>query len=304
MSPIGPTAMSSEQAAFLHALNATDRQAFNRYVAERGGAQDVEHKEAFKSEFNRLPLLADESLRRLAHRALAASVGPRVSHTTWTEWPSIEHTWRGTRRTAFWEDYGRRHMEWVQLLAAKGVGPVYNPTSNATGYRNNASTLEMHALHLDADGVGDWHVLFALLVERGIAFLAHRSGGNAPALPKWRIVLPLTRPFHTAAETGVLAWRTTYAVARVTFGALAQLTGPGFDPATDGPHHPWFPGARRRPADPLREVFQNHGATLDLHALLDHLPRPPAPQSRAQSHQTRRTSSPSLLQLAFEAAGM
>jgi hypothetical protein len=304
MLPVGHTSVASVQDTFLRALHATDRQALNRYVAERGGAQDTEHKEALKSEFNRIHHLADEPLRRLAHGALAASVGPRASHTTWTEWPSIEHTQGGTRRTARWEDYGRRHMEWAQLVAAKGEGTVYNPTSNATGYRNNASTLEMHALHLDADGVGDWLVIFTILMELGLAFLAHRSGGHTPALPKWRLVLPLTRTFRTDGETGVLAWRTAYTVARVAFGALAQLTGPGFDPATDGPHHPWFPASRRRPEDPLREVFQNHGATLDLHALLAHLPRPPAPQVRAQPHQTRRTSSPSLLQLAFEAAGM
>jgi len=294
----------SEQEAFLYALRATDRQALNRYVAERGGAQDAERKGTLKAEFNRLPLLADEGLRRMAYRALSASAGLPVVATTWTTWASIEQTWEGRGVTMLWEHYVHQHMVWAQLVAPKGLGPVYNPTVNVMGYRNNANTLEMHALHLDADGVGDWSALFHVLMGMGLAFLAHRSGGHTPALPKWRVILPLARPFRTEGELGVLAWRTAYASARVVFGALAQLTGPGFDPATDGPHHPWFPAARRKVEDPMREVYQNRGATLDLHALLAQLPAQPAPAVRRPHQRTSGKGAPSLLQLAFEAAGL
>jgi hypothetical protein len=297
-------AMPSEQEVFLRTRYATDRQALNRYVAERGSAQDAVRRAALKSEFNQLPLLVDEGLRRMAYRALSASAGPPVIATTWTEWVSIEQTWEGRRVTMAWEHYGRQHMAWTQLVAAKGQGPVYNPTSNATGYRNNPNTLEMYALHLDADGVGDWSALIQVLVGMGLAFLIHRSGGHTPTLPKWRIILPLARPFLTTGEQGVLAWRAAYAAARVIFGALAQLTGPGFDPATDGPHHPWFPAMRRKLEDPMREVYQNHGATLDLHALPAQLPAQPAPTAQRPHQRTSGQGAPSLLQLAFGAAGL
>lgn len=299
-----PMPIVSEQEAFLHALRATDRQSLNRYVAERGGTQDVARRGALKAEFNRLPLLVDEGLRRMAYRALSVSAGLLVIATTWIEWASVKQNWGGRQWTMTWEHYGYRHMTWAQLVAAKGEGPAYSPTSNATGYRNNANTLEMHALHLDADGVGDWSALLQVLAGMGFAFLAHRSGGHTPALPKWRIILPLTRHFRTEGEQGVLAWRTAYASARVIFGALAQLTGPGFDPATDGPHHPWFPAARRKVEDPMREVFQNHGATLDLHALLAQSPAQPAPAMQRLHQRTSGKGAASLLQLAFEAAGL
>jgi hypothetical protein len=306
MQPVSlmPMPTVSEQEVFLHALRATDRQALNRFVAERGGAQDAERKAKLKAEFNRLPLLADEGLRRMAYRALSVSAGLPVVATTWTEWASVNQNWGGRQWTMTWEHYGNRHMTWAQLVASKGEGPAYNPTSNATGFRNNANTLEMHALHLDADGVGDWTVLFQVLVGMGFAFLAHRSGGHTPELPKWRIILPLARPFRTEGEHGVLAWRTAYASARVIFGALAQLTGPGFDPATDGPHHPWFPAARRKVEHPMREVYQHHGATLDLHALLAQLPAQPAPTVQQPHQRPSGMGAPSLLQLAFEVAGL
>ncbi|WP_426730735.1 hypothetical protein [Myxococcus faecalis] len=290
---------------FLDALHATDRQALNRYVSQRGGAMDAAQKEALKRDFMRLPLLEHEALRELALHALRTALGPSVTTTTWTEWPGIEHTWGGAQRMDSWENYGRRHLEWAQLVLPKGQGRVYNATANTTGYRNNASTQALHALHLDADGVGDWWDLLRVFMELGLAFLIHRSGGHTPELPKWRAILPLAQPFIVGGEeSGVLAWRNGYAAARVVFGTLAQLTGPGFDPATDGPHHPWFPAARRRVEDPVREVYQNPGATLDLHALLRSLPAPHSTPPRTSPRPSASAGTPSLLQLAFEAAGM
>ncbi|MFP2923798.1 hypothetical protein ACLESO_01015 [Pyxidicoccus sp. 3LG] len=293
------------QQVFLDALHATDRQALNRYVSERDGASDAAQKEALKRDFMRLPLLDQEELREMALHALHSAVGPPVTDTIWMQWHGIEHTWDGIPWKGPWADYGRRHMEWAQLVVPKGQGPVYNPTANTTGYRNNASTQALHALHLDADGVGDWWDLLRVLMELGLAVLIHRSGGHTPELPKWRVILPLAQPFVVGgAESGVLAWRNGYATARVAFGALARLTGPGFDPATDGPHHPWFPAARRRVEDPVREVYQLHGATLDLHALLRSLPAPHPTPPRTSPRSSTSTGTPSLLQLAFEAAGM
>ncbi|MBZ4421753.1 hypothetical protein [Myxococcus sp. RHSTA-1-4] len=293
------------QQVFLDALHATDRQSLNRYVSQRGRATDAAQKEALKRDFMCLPLLDREDLRELALDLLRSAVGAPVTDTVWMQWRSIEHTWDGIPWKGAWADYGRRHMEWAQLVVAKGQGPAYSPTENTTGYRNNASTQALYALHLDADGVGDWWELIRVLGELRLAFLIHRSGGHTPALPKWRVILPLAQPFVVGGtEPGVLAWRNGYAAARVVFGALARLTGPGFDPATDGPHHPWFPAARRRVEDPVREVYQNHGATLDLHALLRALPSAHPTPPRTSPRPPASTGTPSLLQLAFEAAGM
>ncbi len=313
--------MNAEFARFAAAQAQTDRQAFNRFLASKGlNVADAVSKERAKQEFMSLTPLLDDGVAGVAHQALAGAVGPPVTSITSTVWKRVDMTHGGIPCVGTWAEYGAWHLMLAQAVAAKGEGIAYSPSVNRDGHRCNASTVQMTALILDDDGTGDWFTLWAVLMSLGLAALGHRSGGHREGLPKWRMVFPLAAPFDTSTPESVLAWRSAYASARTVFGALAGLVGPGFDPATDGPHHPWYPGSRRSLADSPREVLQTHGATLNLAALLARLPPPLLHQGAVQrevglSHSGLPPRGPlpaslegdqaaSLLELAFSEAGM
>lgn len=164
----------------------------------------------------------------------------------------------------------------AKVIAPKRTGWIVEPTTNPTGRRTNQATLALHALFLDADGTGEWNSLLANLKTLGFAFIAYQSGGWSAEMPKWRVVLPLTRPFDTSNEQKQTAWKMLYNHCRVVFGALAQLKGVGFDPATETPCSPWFLTERRDAADTTRQVIWQAGYSLDLTALCLALPDAPA----------------------------
>jgi hypothetical protein len=224
----------------------------------------------------------------VARTALSRAVGPRVGSTTWTVWKSLVQSRNGVRRTEPWLAYAEWHFEQTSKLFSKGSGPTYNPTTNADGHRANASTLFMHQLVLDCDGTGDWFELRQALGELRLACLMHRSGGHTQDQPKWRVVFPLAQPFLAEGRDRKLAWSHTYEAARTVFGAVAKLAGVGFDPSTDGPFHPWYPGYRRTAAARPCEVVLADGATLDLDRLLEALPPRWQPQTRRHRATVRK----------------
>jgi hypothetical protein len=295
--------VAGDREAFAAARRFTDRQAANRFLAEHGVHQHGEQAAALKAAYNHTPFLLPEGVRRLSMHALSQALGPTVSTITCTVWPSVTTTWGGARFTVPWQGYGIWHSVNARAMAAKGDGFVYNPTSNCTGYRANESTEAMYALNLDCDGTGDWFELWSIIDGLGMATLMHRSGGYQPGLPKWRLTLPLAQPVITLGPASVLWWRLGYSTARTVFGSLGRLLGPGFDPATDGPHHPWYPGSRRTVDAPPREVVQRTGRTLDLFALVASLP-PPEMSVSTSTPNSGLSATPSLLELAFEEAGM
>lgn len=294
-------------AAFIRAAQMTDRQALNRYVAAHGRGLSEDARRALREAFLLQRPLLDVGLHALALQQLAHARGPRVAHTTWMEWPSSRYVTCGRSRTDSWAEYGRRHMEWRSCTFSKDEAPVYSPTTNPMGRRSNANTVCIHALHLDADGVGTWDTLIRALVAHGLAFLSHESASHTPEVPKFRVILPLTQPFSTVGQDGALRWRLAYGAARVLFGAIGQLSGWGFDPTTDAPQHPWYPAVRRDVQAPMRAVYQTDGATLDLDALLRGLPSVPrmgGGKTKGGPNHGSRTGEPSLLQHALEASGM
>ena len=298
--------MTSDLELFAAVRSDIDRQSFNRLLKELGvdrtdSAAYANAKMAYASR----RVLLDEQLRAFALRTLSQSLGNQVHEHRWTVWSSVYSPSGGISQRSTWGDYARWHQSFSGLLVEKGEGIVYAPVLNANGHRCNASTLAMTAINLDADGTGDWWELLSALRALGLAFLAHRSGGHSTQRPKWRVVLPLDSMFVTPLPEGVLRWRMAYLTSRVAFGALARLQGPGFDPATDGPHHPWYPGSRRNEADPPREVFFAGGATLSLPRLLAQLPAfDVEPRTGTRSSTSNRSPTPSLLLLAFEEAGL
>lgn len=247
--------------------------------------------------------LVGEQLSRICGTAVANAIGTSVGSQSLTLWPSLTRTYEGAAIAMGWEAFGRWHRELGAALAPKGSGLVYNATTTSNGHRADASTITMHALILDADGSGDWFVLHQALVSFQLAFILHRSGGHTSAAPRWRAIIPFSAPVDTSGAPLAAAWRGAYDTCRTVFGALACLSGPGFDPATGAPSHAWYPGSRRTYDAPPREVICRHGATLDLPALLSRLPASTVKAREVQGW-LAPVESPSLLELAFEEAGM
>ena len=148
----------------------------------------------------------------------------------------------------------------------KGTGPHFNPTINPTGYRNNVSTVAVTALALDCDGAGDWHTLLAELDHQGVAYLAYRSGGHTPELPKWRIVLPFSTPY-VVNHSDSRHWHRIYDHGRRVIGKLAGFTENGFDPATKAVSNVFYLGHRRTEDVVAAETIWKGGQALDLAAL-------------------------------------
>ncbi len=154
----------------------------------------------------------------------------------------------------------------------KGEGLVIAPGSTKNGGRKDSDCAEIGWLFLDCDATGDWLALIEWLRAHGAAAILYRSTSHKPALPKWRLGFPLRQCWIPPSDllAARARWkRELYPAARGVFGALAGLSGVGFDPATDALLQRFYPG-HRRPEDahePPREVFRLDGLALDLEAL-------------------------------------
>ena len=260
---------TAEEKAFLEIRHATSRTVFEKQ------RRDGDFGSA---------LLRDPTLIALATRVLSRSRGKLVTKETLlptTLWiGGATHTWRGRTLspTADKPEDGtiagliRMLEERTRALAPKGDGWVIEPTSTKTGRRTNADTVAIHAIFLDADTTGTWDTLLSTLDNLGFAYIAYQSGGYTAATPKWRVILPLYKPFITDTDDKCQDWKTVYHHARVVFGSVGRLHGCGFDPTTETPSIPWFLTERRQETDPPREVRWRLGASLDLMKLVEPLP--------------------------------
>lgn len=300
-----PAEVNPEAAVrFASALAATSRAAFARFVALKGlDLSSPASKGHARKLFDAQAPLLDSSVAQVALGALRNARGLPVASLPISWWASLQATRSGVTVPVGWRDLAAWHAYCGGCIAPKGSGLVYNPSTTVGGVRANATTLALHALVLDCDGFGTWDRLWRVLSELGFAAISHQSGGWSPETPKWRVILPLSRPFATGTPALVEAWRGAYALCRVVFGALGRLTSVGFDPATDLACNAWFPGARRLLQAPPRQALFTEGASLDIEALLSCLPRPTTrhPGGRAR---TWTAFTPSLLELAFDEAGM
>jgi len=263
---------------FLAARRAVDRSACDRWLQRQSvDKSDAIALQSAKERFGRLPLLLDPRLYDLALRALQESLGLPVEGST--PFPSMiwyngaTDTYGGVRFTGTLEQFvihvliARSHE-----VAPKRQGWVVTPTSNSDGHRTNASTVAVHALNLDCDNHGDPGRIISTLEKLNLAFIAYESGGSTPSSPKWHLLIPLSAPFDTSSLDKISRWKSAYNSARVVFGALAGLTGDGFDPTVEAPAVPVFITERRSVEDSPREVIWKTGHTLDLEAMIRLLP--------------------------------
>lgn len=279
---------------FLTARRAVGRSGLTEFLkTENIAMNDAAGKLAATARYHELPLLLDENLRNFSREILRKSRGTKIDENS----PFQATLWFwGATATRGGQPFRRSLKNFVELLeeratkfAAKREGWVIEPTANVDGHRTNSSTSAIFALFLDCDGRGNWDFLLETLENLGFCFVAYQSGGWTPEKPKWRVVLPLAQPFDTSSEKKQDAWKQVYHHARVVFGAVAQLRGEGFDPATDTPCCPWFLTERRQPADPPRTVVWRPGHALDLMSLV--LELPPIEMAPVREHEGPRAAS-------------
>lgn len=267
-----------EAVAFLAARRSTDRSACGRWCKAQGIEKtDATVYEAAKARWRSLPWLLDPIVHNVAARLLPQVLGAQVTDATL--FPSMlwfggaSDTYGGNRFKGTLGDFITHVLEArAQKIAPKRTGWVVTPTSNTDGHRINESTIAMHALNLDCDGLGDWGLLLKKLDTIGLAYIAYQSGGWSPTSPKWHVLIPLARPFDTSSPEKIEAWKSAYTSARVIFGALAALPGEGFDPTVETPCIPIFITERRDENDPPRIVIKHLGVALDIEALAAALP--------------------------------
>lgn len=273
----GALSIDNKSVIFLTARDATDRSGLSKYLkAENIDLNNEEQKRAATARYHQLPLLKNPDLHALALEVLKQGRTLRIDSarlfpaTLWIN--GVEDTHDGRDFLGNFEDFAKLLMIRATALAPKRQGWVVEPTTNSDGHRANASTKAIHAIFLDNDGRGDWSALLNALEHLNFAFIAYQSGGWTPEIPKWRIVLPLVTPFDTSTEQKQDLWKQLYHHVRTVFGAVAQLSGEGFDPSTDTPCCPWFLTERRNPQDPLRKVVWRTGYALDLVRFMLELP--------------------------------
>lgn len=210
-------------------------------------------------------------------------LAPARPSLTWTVWPPArpeqQHVAHGGHcEIGPWSKLCR----WVERehagnVYAKSRGPQWAPVANMDGHRCIDSTTAIYALALDCDGAGDWHRILVHLDSVGAAYLAYRSPGHSPELPKWRLVLPWSEPYITqgAPQEANRVWHDIYHHARVLLGGLSGFAEPdraGFDRATASVANVFYLGHRRTADTPIREVRWSDGLALDGAAVLASVP--------------------------------
>lgn len=274
--------MTPGEIAFSTAREAVSRRAFTQFKQQHGvDPKDRAAVSGAYAEFCRLQLLSDPHLRAFAVEVLEESSGALLTGNEpfpavlWMHGATRTHGGRAFKGTLHQFSNLLLH-ERAKVVAPKRSGWVLEPVTNPEGRRTNECTLAVHALFLDCDGAGEWEGLLGALGDLDLFHIAYQSGGWTPATPKWRVVLPLAKPFDTSTPELQERWKAAYNAARVLFGALGDLTGHGFDPATETPCCPWFLTEKREAGDPERIITGQRGRALDLETLLSLVPAPPA----------------------------
>ena len=279
-------------AAFVRARRGCSRVAKGRWLKAQGTAPGRPDYEPLKAQWERSRWLLGPGVTALCREALTAARGPLLSgHEPFvaTMWPDgRQDTHGGVPHEGSILDFAYWLVDRAEVVAEKGAGRVFTPTTNSDGHRANESTLSLHALMLDADGRGGYETIIEVLEKLGYCYVLYESGGHTPELPKWRLVLRLTRPIPTRTEQEREWWKQAYNTARTVFGSLAGLLGEGFDPNTETPCAPWFITEKRTADTPNRQVMFNAGHALDLDKLIDVLPAYPVElKTISRSQQTR-----------------
>ncbi len=148
----------------------------------------------------------------------------------------------------------------------KNSPPFASPAATSNGRRRNADidpACGVGWLVLDCDETGEPDRLVTEL--RGVACVLYETpSGRAD---KWRPWFPLRRAWLPEPK-GERAWHDRYRAGRFVLGALAGLTGWGFDGATSTPGNRFYPPHRTPERTGPRRIRAQPGTAIDLDAML------------------------------------
>ena len=158
----------------------------------------------------------------------------------------------------------------------RGIVVGYATSKYDPGGSEDDECEAIHFVTCDADCVGDWHAIEAVLNDLGVAHIFQRSTGHVDGTKvKWHLHLPLATPLPAGDKE---EFRQEYAY---VLGILSDIAGlaidlqhpknrhAGFDPALANRfNQPSYPGHKETKASPPRELHFAEGLALDFKALL------------------------------------
>lgn len=297
-----------------NALRSVSRNALGNFISakaqpEKLSAQELKaQKKDLKANFLATRYLDDPDLVASSKAAILSSTGPVPDKFALMAWPNPYEATRGLQLSVEWEELVETHKVACREVVEKHRGHVYSAVRNTSGHRRNRDTVEISLVILDADDVGGYIRLVLWMRQSGLAFIVHESATHQEGKPKFRLLIPLVSPSKVGTEESKARWKGAYQCLRLLLGAIAGLTGHGFDPACEPVSHPFFFGSRTTEQAPPRKVHWSNGLALDLEALLGKLPYVPTSVQRAKTqgrtladYKTYSASAePSLLELVFE----
>lgn len=212
----------------------------------------------------------------LAHREPAAA-RPLSVFPPQTTVAKLNHL-EGAARTWTVRELAAWCSRQTRRAYAKGTSAFLAAGATRDGRHADRSCVAVGWVALDCDDGGTWAELLAVLERAGMAWVLYTSPSGRPT--KWRVWLPLRTAWVPAAgpwkASHTRPWKKRlYVAARFALGALAALSGTGFDPGTSDLLNPFYPPAPATPApgEPpaAMTVLAGDGIGLDLDALADAL---------------------------------
>lgn len=245
----------------------------------------------------------------ILHR-IARSVGPLRTDLATTHWNS-NHASGGSPRNPGNGQIAISSLSdfaaWLRACATefrtKDASRTFAHGLSRWGGPTDKEVVRIDWLWADCDARGEWFVLRAALDACGIAYVASRSGGDAPGKPKWHIHFPLAWPLVPPApapdadplagngpaydrwkehDVAIRTWKARWHDESCwIFGVLAKIAGLAFDgfdrTLSDSLFHRSYPAARRHELAQPAEVVHRDGNALDWYTLLRETGYTPTP---------------------------
>ena len=197
------------------------------------------------------------------------------------------------RREGTFDQFASAFYNPLEASTPKADLPLWSPATFHDDYRDSDNVEAVHALAFDVDEAPIPNRATLETEMTGIRAIAHTSSSSTAAAPRWRLVVALDRAITGSEYTRLWSY---------VAGTLPFPVGQ----AAKDPSRAWyFP---RRGEDGSYEVFETHGAPLDVDALLAIAPTPrPTPagvtMSKSMPARARRDAAVAALGAAWPATG-
>jgi hypothetical protein len=207
--------------------------------------------------------------------ALKAAFKPWSGLVSWTAWgngkyelitgtktnPGVGKHWKVTI-----PEYVDGLQDYARLVVPKGEGLVIAHGASEFGGSSDAECVEVTWFFLDADCVGDWDPVKAVLDTSDASYVLSRSSSHDPAEGKikWHLEIPLVvsypidqKDVFTSKERYCARFGWTLGV----FASIGKLTG--VDASTDRLLQPMFASCKRTADSAIPEFLYRDGLGFD-----------------------------------------